>query len=81
MTVRGLQGRSLEDIPEFFQQKCREGRLIRGNSPCEGLAAMKVFFWRIVSCEVHAKVGAGTDDKAGFPIKPCFIFPHGSFIV
>ena len=40
LPMRGLQGKNLEDAPEFFQQKCREDRLMRVNSSTrEGLEA------------------------------------------
>ena len=55
LPTRGLQGKNLEDAPEFFQQKCREDRLIRVNSStCEGLEAKVLFLGNselLVACK------------------------------
>ena len=44
LPMRGLQGKNLEDVPEFFQQKCMENRLIKVNSSTgEGLEEKVLF--------------------------------------
>ena len=56
LPTRGLQGKNLEDVPEFFQQKCREDRLMRVNSStCDGLEAKVLLLGNselLVACKV-----------------------------
>ena len=65
--MRGLQEGSLEDAPEFFQQKSKQRE-----QPAQRSGGHDRLYWEKSELRGACKGWAGTDDKAGFSHETIF---------